>query len=162
VYLTNLTPLFVPPSRLSRAQRIDGERDRLAQEQREFERERLEREEQREQQRAERRRAEAIAVAADLGRAMDIDRPRYMASLIRNAGRKARGEVAELPPLTGLAAAIVRQGKIRRGEAVADAVMLPKNETARAVVLSAMRRRGEVLSTSDAAWLSSFLERVER
>ena len=160
MYLTNLTPLFVPPSRLSRAQRIDGERDRLAQEQREFERERLEREEQREQQRAERRRAEAVATAADLRRAMDIDRPRYMASLIASAGRKARGETAGLP-LTGLAAEIVRQGKIRRGEAVADAVALPTNATARAIVISAMRRRGDRLTESDEAFLSAFLQKME-
>ena len=153
----SLTPLFINKPRTHSAPppSLVDEQARLAQEQRE-----LERQEQREQQRAERRRAEAIAAAADLGRAVDIDRPRHMASLIARAGRKARGEVVELPPLSGVAAAIIHTGKIRRAE-VADAVLLPTNATARAVVLCGMRRRGDRLTESDEAFLSAFLQKME-
>jgi hypothetical protein len=150
-------PVPPPPS-------LANEQARLAQEQRELERERSERQEQREQQRAERRRLEADrrtdAIGADLGRAMDINRPAYMASLILKAAAKGRGEAAE-PRLAGLAAQIVFQGKIRRGEVVADAAMLPPHPVARAVVLAAKRARGEATADEE-SWLSSFLERVAR
>ena len=156
MYLTNLMPLSMPP--LRRAERIDGERSRLAQEQREFERERLEREEQREQQRAERRRAEAEATAADLGRAMEINRPGYVASLIIQAARRAKGDLPEAP-LSGMAAAIIHAGKARRAEVVD--MVLPSHPVARAVTLSGMRRRGDRLTESDEAFLSAFLRKME-
>jgi hypothetical protein len=154
----SLTPLFINKPRMHSAPppSLADEQARLAQEQRE-----LEQREQRAQQRAERRRAEAEATAADLRRAMDIDRPRYTASLISKAAAKGRGETVELTPLAGLAAQIVFQGKVRRGEAVADAVMLPENLMARAVVLSGRRRRGEALSDAEQNWLNSFLKRAE-
>ena len=156
----SLTPLFINRPRMHSAPppSLADEQARLAQERCELERERLEREEQREQQRAERRRAEAEATAADLRSAMDINRPAYVASLIIDAGRKARGETVELP-LTGLAAEIVRQGKIRRAE-ITDMV-LPSHPVARAVTLSAMRRRGDRLTESDEAFLSAFLRKME-
>jgi hypothetical protein len=87
--------------------------------------------------------------------------PGYTAGLIIAAGRKARGEAVGLPPLTGLAAAIIRAGQIRRGEAGADAVALPENLVARAVVLCGMRRRGDRLTESDEAFLSAFLRKME-
>ena len=174
MYLTNLMPLHTPPVRRhfrpqpvgSEVQARAQEQEQLAQERRRLEKERVAleaaRDERSEQQRAEQRRAEAIAIAGDLAHDVDASRPGYVASLIIAAGRKARGELSGELRLTGLAAEIVRQGKIRRGEAVADAVVWPKNETARAVVLCSMRVRGEAISASDESWLSSFLKRVER
>jgi hypothetical protein len=144
---------------------VDDERARLAQERHKLEKERAafeaERDERLEQQRTGRRRAEAIAIAADLGHDMDVNRPGYVASLIIAAGRKARGELPEQPRLTGLAAEIVRQGKIRRGEAVADAVVLPENPMARAVILLGKRARGETTADEE-SWLNNFLKKVER
>jgi hypothetical protein len=157
MYLTNLTPLHMPP--LRRAERIEGERVRLAQEQHEVERERSARQEQREQQRAERRRAEAEGAAADLGRAMDIDRPRATASLISKAAAKGRGEVAELPPLTGLAKEIVRMGRVRRNEEPA-ADVLPSNPVALAIVLSGRKARGTI-DASGERWLADFVGKFE-
>jgi hypothetical protein len=62
-------------------------------------------------------------------------------------------------PLSGMAAAIIRAGKIRRAE-VANMV-LPTHPVARAVILSAARRRGEQLMESDEAFLSAFLRKME-
>jgi hypothetical protein len=164
MYLANLTPLHQPPIRPSlrppkeppqRSEAIEAEQARLVQERRE-----LEREQQRVATRAE---VTALAeqVAGDFRRALDINRPAYMASMISKAAAKGRGEAVELPRLTGLAAQIILQGRIRRGEAVADAVMLPENETARAVVLSAKRARGDATAAEE-SWLSNFLKRIER
>ena len=160
MYLTNLTPLHQPPTRLSlrppkepvrRSEAIDAERARRSE---------LEREQQRVATRAE---VTAVAeqMAGDLRRARDIHEPGYTAGLIIAAGRKARGELPEEPRLTGLAAQIVFQGKVRRGEVVADAVVLPENSTARAVTFCGRRRRGEALSDAEQTWLDSFLKRVE-
>lgn len=52
---------------------------------------------------------------------------------------------------TALSDAIVAAGAARRNELGPPA--LPENETARAVVLSGRRARGEALSESDAKWL---------
>jgi hypothetical protein len=149
MYLSNLTPLSVPPVR--RASRpVRSEVDRRPQP-------------------AEDRRvvahAQVTAIAErpsdDLRRAMDIDRPRYLASMISKAAAKGRGETAELPPLTGLAAQIVFQGKVRRGEVVVDAAVLPENPMARAVILSAKRARGEATAAEE-SWLSHFVKGTER
>ena len=165
MYLTNLIPLFVPPTRRQFRQKPAGsevraqEQEQLAQERR-LEQERQEREEQREQQRAERRRAEVVAsaeaLAGDLRRARDIHEPGYTAGLIIAAGRKARGELPEAP-LSGMAAAIIRAGQVRRGEVVADTVM-PQNPVAAAITISGRRARGEAVSESDAAFLLAFLQ----
>jgi hypothetical protein len=140
----------------SEVQALDVERGQLARERAAFEAERDERlEQQRTERRTEQRRTQAEVIAGDLGHDMDVKRPGYLASLIINAGRKARGEFSE--PLTGLAAQIIRQGKIRRAE-IADTVVLPENLTARAIVLVAMRVRGEAIPASEESWLSNFLK----
>ena len=150
-----------------REEAVADERARLAQERREFERARSawqeQREEERDQQITERHNAVATeraeAMAGDLGHDMDANRPGYVASLIINAARKAKGEFAEEP--IGLAAEIVRMGKVRRGEAVSDDPPLPENPVAKALVLVGRRRRGETLVKSDEAFLNAYLEKVE-
>jgi hypothetical protein len=60
---------------------------------------------------------------------------------------------------TALSDAIVAAGAARRNELGPPA--LPENETARAVVLSGRRARGEALSESDAKWLANFCRRLD-
>ena len=156
------TPLFINKPRMHSVPLppLADERAHVEQERNVLQRERQERQEQREQQRAERRRAEARRPLPSAAPWISIGRDTLPLRLIQ-AAAKGRGEVVDLPPLTGLAKEIVRMGRVRRGEAVADAAVLPKNETARAVVFSAMRRRGEVLADADAQWLSGFLRKME-
>ena len=148
---------------------LAAERQQLGQERRQLERDRQTFEEQveeraeqqRVEQHTEQRRTEATVIAADLAHDVDDNRPGYVAGLILAASRKAKGLDAEPP--TGLAAEIVRMGRVRRGElAGADALMTPTNATARAICLVAARRRGEGLSDSDERWLSAYLQRLEQ
>jgi hypothetical protein len=57
------------------------------------------------------------------------------------------------------AAAIIRAAAIARGEI--DDTPQPTHPTARAVILSGMRARGEALSASDAQWLENFCRRTD-
>jgi hypothetical protein len=145
-------------------QQLAEERRKLVREKQEWEElqeERAERrvvEQHRIEQHTEQRRTEATAIAADLGNDMDANRPGYTAGLIIAAAKKARGLSGVEEP-TGLAAAIVRQGRIMRGE-IADTPALPENLVARAVVLCGMRARGDPVSGSDAAFLNSYLEKI--
>jgi hypothetical protein len=149
-----------------REEAVADERARLAQERREFERARSEWEEQQQQraeqqrieQHTERRRVEAEAIAGDLGHDIDRDRPGHTASLILEAGRKARGLSGAEEP-TGIIAEILRARKLALGEIVAEVPL--ETPAARAIILSGRRARGEILSESDAAFLSAFLQRLE-
>lgn len=108
--MSSLTPLHLPPVRPSLRPPPVTSRDlgrgsevRPAQEN-----------EQHEPHRRLVARAEVTALAEqaadDFRRALDIS-PKHMAVLIAKAAAKGRGEVVELPSLTGLAAQIVHQGK---------------------------------------------------
>jgi hypothetical protein len=163
----SLTPLglHVRRSAAPAVGRDDEREQRLAEERRVIERERAEfdasRKEWREQQWVERQRATAAEViAADLGHDVDADRPGYVAGLIHAAAAKGRGE-GPAEPVSGVAAEIVRQGKVRRGEEVAD-LALPDDPTAKATVLSGRRRRGEAVSADDQVWLDDYMKRAER
>jgi hypothetical protein len=151
-----------------RQEQLAAERADLATERRALERARqawTEEQEQRgiverREQHAEQRRTEAIAsaeqLAGDLRHDVDAAAPGYVASQILAASRKAKGELPE-EPLSGLAADIVRAGKLARGEVVADASV--ENLTARAIILSGKRASGVTLSADDERFLTSFLER---
>ena len=144
---------------------LADERARLGEERRALARERAEWEEERarraDQQHVDaERHIEAESLAEDLVRDVHVANPQIMAARIHQAAQKARG-LSDEPP-TGIAAEIVRQGRICRGEAVADAPVMPTNPTARAVVLVAARRRGEGLSDGDARWLDAYLQRLDQ
>lgn len=146
---------------------LADERQQLAQERRQLERDRQafdeqveERDQQRDQQIVERHAAaRAEVLAGDLAHDIDDNRPGYVASQIIAAAAKARGQLAEAP--TGLALSIIKAGQVRRGEAGTDDPPLPENAKARAIILSGRRRRGEAISESDEAFLSSYLEKAD-
>jgi len=148
-----------------RQEQLADERARLGEERRAIARERAEldarRDEQRDQQITERHAAanrSAEVLAGDLAHDISDAAPGYVASQILAAADKARGLSGVEEP-TGLAAAIVHAGRLASGTARA-APALPENATARAVVLSGRRARGEAVSESDAVFLSAFLQKM--
>ena len=97
-------------------------------------------------------------MAADLRHDRNANEPGYTAGLILAAARKAHGLDAEEP--SGLAAEVLRAGAIARGEVAAEVTV--ENSTARAVILSGRRARGETLSADDQAFLTAYLEKMRR
>ena len=150
---------------------LAAERQQLAQERRQLERDRQifeeqveERDQQRDREISERHTAAATqraeVMAGDLAHDIDRDRPNHTATLILNAARKARGELPE-EPISEMAASILRAGAVARGEASAGGDTLT-NPTARAVIISGRRARGEDLSEADEAFLNSYLEKMRK
>jgi hypothetical protein len=86
--------------------------------------------------------------------------PATTAAAIIRCGKVRRGELFSEKPMTGLAAEIVRQGKIRRGEAIADTPTPPSDPRAKAMTLLNWKRHGTIDAAAE-RWLSDYFAGVE-
>jgi hypothetical protein len=88
----------------------------------------------------------------------ETEKAAHVEALAREIGSdRDRGQVVSNP--AGVARLIAQAGESRRTGA--NTIELPSGGIARAICLSAMRRRGEVLDARDEVWLQNYCRRID-